>query len=84
MPHAYKQGQQYALFNLGLTKTASPPPLHLRHRKDPFQEIHRRIARAFRLKMPKFDIAALMKRLLRNPFRQPTLQIGGKMPYLKF
>jgi len=58
-------------------------PILVRQRKDPFQEIHRRLNQAFKLKEPKFDISALLKRQLNNPFKQPQLQLGGKTPPLR-
>jgi len=81
----YEQGQNAALEALGLTnvKTARVIPLLMRQRKNPFLEITRRINRAFKLKMPKFDLTKLLARLFRNPFRIPGRQLGGKFPVLK-
>lgn len=79
----YEAGRQQALAELGLVKEAKVAPLLLRQRKSPFAEIQRRITRAFKIKMPKFDMTALLARLLRNPFRQPQLHLSGKTPPLK-
>lgn len=52
----------------------------MRQRKDPFQELHHKLKAALQIKMPKFDMAAQMQRLLGNPLKQPQLHIGGKGP----
>lgn len=80
---AYDIGRQAALTDLGLAKTASPKPILVRQRKDPFVEIHRKLNRAFKLKMPKFDMTALLKRMFNNPFNQPQKQLSGKAPPIK-
>jgi hypothetical protein len=33
--------------------------------------------------MPKFDLSAHLKRMLNNPFKQPTAMLGGKLQPLK-
>ena len=78
----YEWGRQAALHELGI-KEASLTTVLVRQRKDPFTEIHRRIAKAFRIKTPKFDMSAQLKRLLNNPFKQPTLMLSGKMRPLR-
>lgn len=82
MTQAYDIGQAAALNELGLTKLGVAK-IPVKQRKDPYAEIHRRIRKAFRLKMPKFDMSKLMKRLLTNPLRQPQKQLSGKTPPLK-
>ncbi|MGD9209128.1 MAG: hypothetical protein PVI90_00055 [Desulfobacteraceae bacterium] len=78
----YEKGQQYAFKTLGL-KYAAVAPILVKQRKDPLSEIHHRLARVFKLKTPKFDMSALLKRALRNPFKQPRLHLSGKLPPLK-
>lgn len=78
----YEAGQRYALDTLGI-KLADAEPLLVRQRKDPFTEIHRKINKAFNIKMPKFDMGALLKRQVNNPLRQPRLHLSGKTPPLK-
>lgn len=80
MSWAYDMGRQAALSDLGLVKTATPQPIPVRQRKDPFQEIHRRLKQTFKVKVPKFDVSAHLKRLFNNPFKQPRLQMSGKSP----
>jgi hypothetical protein len=77
---AYDIGRHAALSDLGLVKTAAPKPITVRQRKDPFQEIHRRLKQTFKLKVPKLDVSAHLKRLFNSPFRQPQLQMSGKSP----
>lgn len=81
----YREGNNAALAALGLinVKTARVAPLLMRQRRSPFAEIARRLARAFKLKMPKFDLTKLLARLFKNPFRLPGRQLGGKFPVLK-
>jgi hypothetical protein len=82
----YKEGRNNALAALGLisqSKTARVAPLLMRQRRSPFAEIARRLARAFKLKMPKFDLTKLLARLFKNPFRIPGRQLSGKFPVLK-
>lgn len=81
--HPYDLGHEEALAALGLTKTARPS-LRVRRRPDPFLAIAKKIRKIFKLKMPKFDMAKLMKRLFRNPFGIPTKQLSGKTPPLKW
>jgi hypothetical protein len=83
MRFAYDMGRQAALSDTGLVKTASPNPIEVRQRKDPFQEIHRRLNQTFKLKMPKFDVSAHLKRLFNSPFKQPRLQMSGKTPAVR-
>lgn len=78
----YKKGQQHALRVLGL-KQANVTPILVRQRVDPLTQIHRKLSRVFKLKMPKFDISALLKRQLANPFKQPRRHLSGKIPPLK-
>lgn len=78
----YVVGQDRALAELGI-KEAGLRTILVRQRKDPFQEIYRRITKAFKLKMPKFDMTAQLNRLLRNPFKQPTMMLAGKMRPLR-
>lgn len=78
----YEAGQQHALETLGI-KVADANPLLVRQRKDPFTEIHRKVNRALNIKMPKFDMGALLKRQINNPLRQPRLHLSGKTPALK-
>ena len=81
MRFAYDMGRQAAMSDVGLVKLASSPnPIEVRQRKDPFQEIHRRLNQTFKLKMPKFDVSAHLKRLFNSPFKQPQLQMSGKSP----
>lgn len=83
MTTAYDIGRSSALSELGLVKTATPAPVAVRQRKDPFTELHRKIQKAFKLKMPKFDLTAHMKRLMNNPLKQPRLHLSGKGPAVK-
>ena len=78
----YEHGQRRAWTELGLQKEATAKLL-MRARPSPFNDFHKKIERAFRLKTPKFDMSALMKRLLNNPFKQPRAQLGGKFPVLR-
>ena len=78
----YERGSCAALDELGI-KEASLRTVLVRQRKDPLFEIHRRIARLFKIKTPKFDISAQLKRLLNNPFKQPTVMLSGKLQPLK-
>ncbi len=78
----YDAGQSHALETLGF-KLAAAHPLLVRQRKNPFTEIHHKINKAFRVKMPKFDMGALLKRQVSNPLKQPRLHISGKTPPLK-
>lgn len=55
----------------------------MRTPRDPFNDYHKKIDRAFRIKTPKFDMSAMMKRLLNNPFKQPQAQMAGLGPGLK-
>ena len=78
----YEAGQQHALETLGL-KTADARPLLVKQRVDPFVEIHRKTKKALSLKMPKFDMGALLARQVNNPLKQPRLHLSGKTPALK-
>lgn len=78
----YVWGHHAALNELGLEKTALTQ-VGVSHRKDPFSEIHRRTTQAFKVKMPKFDVSAQLNRLMQNPFKQPTLQLAGKLKPLR-
>lgn len=82
MSGAYDIGRDEALAELGLIKTARPS-LRVRRRPDPFISIQKKLKKVFKLKIPKFDMTALMKRLFRNPFRIPQKQISGKSPPIK-
>lgn len=82
MTWAYDNGRDHALYELGLIKEAKPS-LRVRRRPDPFVHIQKKLKRVFKLKIPKFDMTALMKRLFRNPFRIPQKQISGKTPPIK-
>ena len=73
----YEQGSSVAFEKLGIA-------LHVRQRKDPYTEIHRRLQRVFKLKMPKFDFAKLIARLLKSPFRQIGMQLAGKGRPLRY
>jgi len=82
----YDAGREQALRDLGLlhhVKEAKVLPLLVKARKNPFMEIHRKIKRLFKLKMPKFDMNKLLSRMFRNPFRIPQRQLSGKTPPLK-
>jgi len=72
----------HALEVLGL-KTAAAQPLAVRPPRDPYAEVQKKLRTAFKLKEPKFDFAALTKRLLNNPLKQPRLHLSGKWPGLK-
>jgi hypothetical protein len=61
-------------------KTGAMRGIPVRYRKSPFYEIARRIAKAFRLRVPKINVEAQLKRLFRNPFR---LRRGGMLGKLK-
>jgi hypothetical protein len=78
----YEWGRHVATCELGLEKTALTQ-VGVSHRKDPFSEIHRRLSQAFRIKTPKFDMNAQLKRMMNNPFKQPTLMQAGKMRPLR-
>lgn len=78
----YAVGQDAALEELGI-KEAGLRTILVRQRKDPFTEIYRRITKAFKIKMPKFDISAQLKRLLNNPFKQPSAMLAGKIRPLR-
>lgn len=79
---SYEWGRTAALNELGI-KEASLTTILVRQRKDPYTEIYRRLNRAFRIKMPKFDMNAQLKRMLQNPFKQPTAMLAGKMRPLR-
>ena len=78
----YAVGQCAALHSLGI-KEAAQRTILVRQRSDPFQDFHKKIDRAFRIKTPKFDISAHLKRLMNNPFKQPTLMLAGKLKPLR-
>ena len=78
----YEAGCRHALETLGL-KLAAAQPLLVRQRADPFTEIHRKVNQTFKVKMPKFDMGALLKRQVNNPLKQPRLHLSGKTPALK-
>jgi hypothetical protein len=78
----YALGQHAALDALSI-KEASMRTVLVRSRKDPFAEIYRRLAQTFKVKTPKFDLSAHLKRLMNNPFKQPTTTLGGKLQPLK-
>jgi hypothetical protein len=78
----YVAGRETALRELGI-KEASLTTVSVRQRKDPFSEIHRRLNQAFRIKTPKFDMNAQLKRMMNNPFKQPTLMQSGKIRPLR-
>lgn len=65
------------------TKVADARPLMVRQRVDPFTEIHRKTNQVFKLKMPKFDMGALLARQINNPLKQPRLHLSGKTPPLR-
>ena len=84
MTQFYDSGIHDALCELGLLKEAKhAPPLRARQRPDPLTSLHRRMKRLFKLKIPKFDFAKLIKRLFRNPFGMPRKQLSGKGAPLK-
>ena len=84
MSQFYNSGVHDALCELGLLKEAKhAPPLRARRRPDPLTSLRKRLKRIFKLKMPKFDFAKLIKRLLRNPFNMPRRQLSGKGAPLK-
>ena len=83
MDHFYDAGRDQALTDLGFLKEAKVLPIAVRARKNPFMEIHRRITRLFKLKLPKFDMNRLLKRMFRNPFNVPRKQMSGKTAPLK-
>jgi hypothetical protein len=78
----YVVGSDAAFDELGI-KEASLRTVLVRQRKDPLQEIYRRLAQVFKVKTPKFDLAAHLKRLLNNPFKQPSLMMAGKLKPLR-
>jgi hypothetical protein len=78
----YVVGRDTAFNELGI-KEASLRTVLVRQRKDPLQEIYRRLARVFKVKTPKFDLSAHLKRLMNNPFKQPTLMLSGKLKALR-
>lgn len=78
----YAAGEVAALDALGI-KEAAMRTILVRQRKDPFQEFYRRVNRAFRIKTPKFDMTALLKRLMNNPFGRVTAMLAGKMRPLR-
>lgn len=82
MDRMYVVGCDTALDALGI-KEAAQRTILVRQRSDPFQDFHKKIDRAFRIKTPKFDISAHLKRLMNNPFKQPTLAIAGKLKPLR-
>lgn len=75
-------GRIHALEVLGL-KTAAARALTVRPPRDPYADVQKKLTTAFKVKTPKFDFAALTKRLLNNPLKQPQLHISGKWPGLK-
>jgi hypothetical protein len=78
----YGWGRAAALNELGI-KEASLTTISVRQRTDPFSEIHRRLNQAFRIKTPKFDMNAQLKRMMNNPFKLPTAMLAGKMRPLR-
>ena len=78
----HERGQQQALQELGIVKTAGSG-LSIRALKDPYVDLHRKLLTAFKMKTPKFDFSALIKRMLNNPFKQPQAHIAGKWPGLR-
>ena len=80
--NAYDYGCSVALNELGI-KEAGLSKVLVRQRKDPFQEIYRRLRLAFKVKTPKFDLTAHLKRLMNNPFKQPTAMLSGKLRPLR-
>lgn len=82
MIHFYDQGRCCAFDELGI-KEAGLRTVLVRQRKDPFQEIYRRLRLAFKVKTPKFDLTAHLKRLMNNPFKQPTAMLSGKLRPLR-
>ena len=78
----YQSGHQKALESLGLENQAGSG-LYLRPLRDPFAEIAKKLQRAFRIKTPKFDVSAMLKRLLNNPLKQPRTQLSGKWKGLR-
>jgi hypothetical protein len=84
MPTPYDHGVHCALADLGLTKQAQHPvTLFYRQRPNPLVQIARRLKKIFKLKIPKFDFAKLIKRLFRNPFRIVGKQLSGTAPPIK-
>ena len=77
----HARGQQQALQDLGIKTAASG--LSIRALKDPYADLHRKLLTAFKMKTPKFDFSALIKRLLNNPLKQPQAHIAGKWPGLR-
>jgi hypothetical protein len=77
----HDRGQQQALRDLGLDKTAAG--LGLRTPRDPLIDVTKKLKKALTIKTPKFDFSALVKRLLNNPLKQPQAHIAGKWPGLK-
>jgi len=77
-PSSYDLGSRAALIKLGI---AGVP---VRARPDPMTEIQHKLNKVFTLKMPKFDIAALLKRLTQDPFKQPNAAVGGKFTALRY
>ena len=82
MVWAYDRGRQAALDELGLQKTALTQ-VGISQGKDPFNEIHKRTTEAFKIRMPEFNVSKQLNRLMKNPFKQPTAQLGGKMNPLR-
>jgi len=83
MPAPFDMGRDRALYELGLVKEARPT-LRVRRRPDPFLAIAKKLKKVFKMKLPKFDMTKLLKRLFRNPFGIPTKQLSGKTPPLKW
>jgi hypothetical protein len=79
---AYTAGRGAALATLGVVKT-SATMIGMRARKDPFSEISRRLQQAFVVKTPKFDVSAHLSRMMKNPFKQPSDLLAGKLQPLK-
>jgi len=80
---AYDLGHTSALVALGLSKTAAPAPIAIRQRKDPFTEVHNKIKKVLQVKMPNFDMAASLKRVMGNPLKQPRLHLSGNGPAMR-
>jgi len=82
MDRMYVAGCDTALDALGI-KEAKQRTVLMRQRSDPFQDFHKKIDRAFKIKTPKFDVSAQLKRLMNNPFKQPTLVLAGQLKPLR-
>lgn len=80
--HPYDYGHHRALHDLGV-KTAGMTMVSISRKLSPASEFHKKLQTAFRIKTPKFDVSAMMKRLLNNPFGPVTKLLSGELKPLK-